>query len=111
MGNLRNMDTTLKQTLEILSEANLIDTYADFSTDFADRNINWLSYTLHKGRDFNAETGINILRQIRKLKTFYFNKRQRVGAVVDDNIEALEQVDRLIQAHLENRYGILEIKQ
>ena len=105
------MNTTLKQTIEILSEANLIDTYADFSTDFADRNINWLSYTLHKGRDFNAETGINILRHIRKLKTFYFYKKKQVGAVVDENIEALEQADLLIQAHLEDRYGIIQIKQ
>ena len=38
-------------------------------------------------------------------------KRSKVGAIVDDNIEALEQADLLIQAHLKDRYGIIQIKQ
>ena len=51
------------------------------------------------------------LRNIRKVKTFYLNKRHSIGGIVDEYIEALTKADRLIQAHIENKYGILEIKQ
>ena len=68
----------LKQTLEILTQAHLIESYADFSNDFANRNTGWLSYTLHKQRDVNVETAINILRQTRHLKQTYEQKQRRI---------------------------------
>ena len=102
---------TLNETLRILNEADLIEDYEHFSKNYVDRNAGWLSYTLHKQRDFGVLTAINALRYIRQLKTFYFNRKKQFGAIVDDNITALEQVDRLIQTHLEQQYGILQIKQ
>ena len=51
------------------------------------------------------------LRNIRKVKTFNLNKRHIIGGIVDEYIEALTKADRLIQAHIENKYGIIEIKQ
>ena len=65
----------------------------------------------YKDRDFGVETAINTLKYVRKLQTFYLRKRGVVGALVDENIEALKQVDGLIQKHLEDRYGITQIKQ
>ena len=103
--------TTLYKTLEILNKEHLLEGYEDFSKNYADRNGGWLSYQLHKKRDFGVETAINALRYIRELKTFYLGRRSKVGAIVDDNIEALEQADLLKQAHLEDRYGIIQIKQ
>ena len=103
--------TTLYKTLVILNKAHLLEGYEDFSKNYADRNGGWLSYQLHKKRDFGVETAINALRYIRELKTFYLGKRQRLGSLVDDTIEALEQVERLIQAHLEEQYDIIQIKQ
>lgn len=103
--------TTLYKTLETLNIAHLLEGYEDFSKNYADRNGGWLSYQLHKKRDFGVETAINALRYIRELKTFYLRGRSKVGAIVDDNIEALEQADLLIRAHLEDRYGIMQIKQ
>lgn len=101
----------LNKTIEILKRTNLIEDYADFSENYAERNTGWLSYTLHKNRDFTVETSINVLRRIRYLKQQYEAKRLQFGAIVDDNIEALEEVDRLIGKHLENKYGITQIKQ
>ena len=103
--------TTLSNTLEILNKAHLVEDYEHFSKNYVDRNGGWLSYQLHKDRDFGVETAINTLRYVRQLQTFYFNKRRVVGALVDENIEALKQVDGLIQKHLEDRYGITQIKQ
>ena len=103
--------TTLSNTLEILNKAHLVEDYEHFSKNYVDRNGGWLSYQLHKDRDFGIETAINTLRYVRQLQTFYFNKRRVVGALVDENIEALKQVDGLIQKHLEDRYGITQIKQ
>ncbi len=102
---------TLNETLRILNEADLIEDYEHFSKNYVDRNAGWLSYTLHKQRDFGVLTAINALRYIRQLKTFYSNRSKQFGSIVEDNITALEQVDRLIQAHLEQQYGILQIKQ
>ena len=59
-------------------------------------NLHWRCVSTHKDRDFGVETAINTLRYVRQLQTFYFNKRRVVGALVDDNIEALKQVDGLI---------------
>ena len=101
----------LKQTIDLLSKAHLLEGYEHFSINYVDRNAGWLSYQLHKDRDFGIETAINTLRYVRQLQTFYFNKRRVVGALVDENIEALKQVDGLIQKHLEDRYGITQIKQ
>ena len=103
--------TTLSNTLEILNKAHLVEDYEHFSKNYVDRNGGWLSYQLHEDRDFGIETAINTLRYVRQLQTFYFNKRRVVGALVDENIEALKQVDGLIQKHLEDRYGITQIKQ
>ena len=104
--------TTLSNTLEILNKAHLVEDYEHFSKNYVDRNGGWLSYQLHKDRDFCLETAIITLRNIRKVKTFYLNKRHSIGGiVVDDKIEALEQADSLIQAHLEDRYGTIQIKQ
>ena len=101
----------LKQTIDILSKAHLLEGYEHFSINYVDRNAGWLSYQLHKDRDFCVETAIITLRNIRKVKTFYLNKRHSIGGIVDEYIEALTKADRLIQAHIENKYGILEIKQ
>ena len=101
----------LKQTIDILENAHLIEGYEHFSIKFVDRNAGWLSYQLHKDRDFGVETAINTLKYVRQLQTFYLRKRGVVGALVDENIEALKQVDGLIQKHLEDRYGITQIKQ
>ena len=103
--------TTLSNTLEILDKAHLVEDYEHFSKNYVDRNGGWLSYQLHKDRDFCLETAIITLRNIRKVKTFYLNKRHSIGGIVDEYIEALTKADRLIQAHIENKYGILEIKQ
>ena len=101
----------LKQTLEILTQAHLIDSYADFSNDFANRNTGWLSYTLHKQRDVNVETAINILRQTRHLKQTYEQKQRRWGGIMDDSVEALSKVEALLHTHLRDKYGIIEITQ
>lgn len=102
---------TLTETLKILNKVDLIESYEDFSKNFADRSSGWLSYQIHKNRDFGIETAINALKETRRVKTFYLGKRQRLGSLVDDTIEALEQVERLIQAHLEEQYDIIQIKQ
>ena len=101
----------MNKTLKILEEAHLIEGYEHFSKNYVDRNGGWLSYQLHKDGDFCVETAINTLRSIRKVKAFYLNKRHSIGGIVDEYIEALTKADRLIQAHIENKYGILEIKQ
>lgn len=101
----------LKQTIQILQNAQVLEGYEHFSTKYAKRNAGWLSYQLHKDRDFNVETAINVLRYVRKVKSFYLEKTRIVGVFAEDCVEAHEQVDRLIQAHLEDRYGIAEIKQ
>ena len=101
----------MNKTLKILEEAHLIEGYEHFSKNYVDRNAGWLSYSLHKQRDFGVLTAINALRYIRQLKTFYSNRRKQFGGIVEDNITALEQVDTLIEAHLEQHYGILQIRQ
>ena len=101
----------LKQTIDILENAHLLEVYEHFSINYVDRSAGWLSYQLHKKRDFGVETAINTLRYVRQLQTFYLRKRGVVGALVDENIEALKKVDGLIQKHLEDRYGITQIKQ
>ena len=103
--------TILSKTLEILNKAQLIEGYRHFSTNYVDRNAGWLSYQLHKDRDFCVETAINTLRHVRKVKTFYLERHKALGGVVDENINALDEADSLIQGHLENRYGIKQIKQ
>ena len=101
----------LKQTIQILHNAQLLEGYEHFSTHYAQRNAGWLSYQLHKDRDFTVETAINVLRYVRKVKSFYLEKTRLVGVFAEECVEAHEQIDRLIQAHLEDRYGIAEIKQ
>jgi len=52
--------TTLSNALEILDKAHLVEDYEHFSKNYVDRNGGWLSYQLHKDRDFCVETAINV---------------------------------------------------
>ena len=103
--------STLNKTLEILEKVHLVEGYEDFSINYANRNSGWLSYQLHKDRDFSVLAAISTLRSVRRVKTFYFGKKQRLGALADEYIDALEQADALLQTHLEEQYGIIQIKQ
>jgi hypothetical protein len=100
----------LNKTVQILTDAQLIDDYADFSTNYAERNAGWLSYTIHKQRDFTVETSINALKRTRLLKQHYANKQKQLGGVVDEYIHALNKVSTLLEQHLETKHGILKIK-
>ena len=101
----------LNKTIQILTDAQLINDYADFSKNYAERNAGWLSYTIHKKRDFTVETSINALKRTRLLKEYYVNKQKQLGGVVDEYIYALNKVSTLLEKHLETKHGILKIKQ
>ena len=101
----------LNKTIQILTDAQLINDYADFSTNYAERNAGWLSYTIHKKRDFTVETSINALKRTRLLKKYYENRHRQLGGIVDEYIYALNSVSTLLEKHLEKKYGILKIKQ
>lgn len=101
----------LNKTIQILTDAQLINDYADFSTNYAERNAGWLSYTIHMKRDFTVETSINALKRTRLLKEHYANRQRQLGGVVDEYIHALNKVSTLLEKHLETKHGILKIKQ
>ena len=101
----------LNKTIQILTDAQLIDDYADFSTNYAERNAGWVSYTIHMKRDFTVETSINALKRTRLLKEHYANRQRQLGGVVDEYIHALNKVSTLLEKHLETKHGILKIKQ
>jgi hypothetical protein len=101
----------LNEIIKILTDAQLIYDYADFSTNYAERNAGWLSYTIHKQRDFTVETSINALKRTRVVKEHYTKRYRQFGSVVDDYMEALNKVIRLLEQHLETKHGILQIKQ
>ena len=100
----------LNKTIQILTDAQLIDDYADFSTNYAERNAEWLSYTIHKQRDFTVETSINALKRTRLLEEHYANRQRQLGGVVYEYIHALSKVSALLEQHLEKKHGILKIK-
>ena len=101
----------LNEIIKILTDAQLIYDYADFSTNYAERNAGWLSYTIHKQRDFTVETSINALKRTRLLEEHYANRQRQLGGVVDEYIHALNKVSTLLEQHLEKKHGILKIKQ
>lgn len=100
----------LNKTIEILERTNLIKDYADFSKNYAERNDGWLSYTLHKEKDFTLSTSINVLRNVRCLREQCTAKHDDYDPVVSHNIEALNEVDQLLGQHLKNAYGITIIE-
>ena len=88
--------------IERLLEENLISDVTEFSTTWVERNSGWAAYTLHKKRDFNIPTAINVLRNTRKRIKFYEHQASRVGTIANDSLSALKEVENLLTNYLRN---------
>ena len=100
--------TVLKQTLQIIRDANLVIYDKEFSTKWANKNKGWLAYTTHKQRDYSTDAAFNVLRETRKRMNHLKHVRQRLGGIVEDTLRALTRVEALLLDYLRNKHSIME---
>lgn len=100
--------TVLQQTLQIISDANLVIDDKEFSTTWAKRNSNWVAYTTHKQRDYSTDAAFNVLRETRKRMHHLKQVRRRLGNIVEDTLRALTRVEALLLDYLKNKHSIVE---
>ena len=102
--------TTLEKTIQILFENDLVHTFEEFSEKWAGKNKGWLAYTRHKRREYSTDAAFNVLRVTRQHKIRLTIRRGRVGDLVDDALQAVGDVEALLEVFLRAKHQIKECK-
>jgi hypothetical protein len=100
--------TTLERTIEILIENELVYCFEEFSEKWAKKNKTWLAYTRCKGHDYSTDAAFNVLKETRKRKSNLITAHARLGAIVEDGIQALATVELLLKDFLYKKHKLLD---
>lgn len=99
----------LKTTIDKLQAVYLIDNLNHFSCEWANRNKGWAAYTLHKKRDFNISTAINVLRNTRTKLGRLKQLSSKYGYEPKNLVLALTEIENLLENYLEEQHFITKV--
>ncbi|WP_294619210.1 hypothetical protein [uncultured Roseovarius sp.] len=91
---------------DVLSQNELVHTAEDFGVNWCGKCKSWYAERKHARRDFGVAAATACYRAIHHKLEQVRKSRLRIGAVLDDEVEALEAARDLVQRYLLEHHSI-----
>lgn len=103
------MGTALVEVFKCLLQHQLVGSAEAFSVEWCGKSKSWYAERKHAGKDFGVSAGVECYRAVEQKLEQMRRRRRRIGAVLDDEVAALEAARDIVQQHLMENHLIAAV--